>query len=73
VPNAIAAWYYTDATLKLKFGRERSSEAFLTINNVFDKDPARIPTYFTYGTLATNAQIYDTIGRTYTAGVRFMF
>jgi outer membrane receptor protein involved in Fe transport len=73
VPNHISAWYYTDATVKLKFGAERRSEAFFTVNNVFDKDPARIPSFFFYGTLATNAQIYDTIGRTYTAGVRFTF
>jgi iron complex outermembrane recepter protein len=71
VPNAISAWYYTDATLKFKFGAERRSEAFLTVNNLLDKDPALIPTFFFYGTLATNAQIYDTIGRTYTAGLRF--
>lgn len=73
VPNHISAWYYTDATMKLKFGDEQRSEVFLTVNNVFDKDPARIPSFFFYGTLATNAQIYDTIGRTYTAGVRFRF
>ncbi|MEP7312445.1 MAG: TonB-dependent receptor [Pseudomonadota bacterium] len=71
VPNAISAWYYTDATLKFKFGSDRRSEVYLTVNNVLDKDPARIPSFFFYGTLATNAQIYDTIGRTYTAGIRF--
>jgi outer membrane receptor protein involved in Fe transport len=73
VPNAISAWYYTDATVKFKFSGKRRSEIFLTINNLFDKDPAVIPTFFLYGTLATNAQIYDTVGRTYTAGIRFTF
>jgi outer membrane receptor protein involved in Fe transport len=57
--------------VKFSFDGQHRSEVFLTINNLFDKDPARIPTFFSYGTLATNAQIYDTIGRTYTAGFRF--
>jgi iron complex outermembrane recepter protein len=73
VPNRISAWYYTDATVKYKFGGDRRSEVFFTVNNLFDKDPAVIPSLFFYGTLATNAQIYDTVGRTYTAGVRFSF
>jgi iron complex outermembrane receptor protein len=73
VPNKVSAWYYTDVTLRYRFGNEAQSEAFVTVNNALDKDPAVIPSFFITGTLATNAQIYDTIGRTYTAGVRLRF
>ena len=71
--NKIGAYFYTDLTASFKFGPNRRYEAFITVNNLMDKDPPIIPTYFVSGTLATNAQLYDTIGRTYTAGVRFRF
>lgn len=73
VPNKVSAWFYTHATARYRFGEAARSEVFLTVNNLLDKDPANIPNYFIYGTMATNSQIYDTIGRTYTAGVRLRF
>jgi outer membrane receptor protein involved in Fe transport len=72
VPNRIGAVWYSDATVSYKFAQNKL-EAFLTVNNLFDRDPPVIPTYFFYGTIATNYQIYDVIGRTFTAGVRFRF
>ncbi|MEI9964623.1 MAG: hypothetical protein WDM92_07875 [Caulobacteraceae bacterium] len=72
VPNPRAGGVlYTDFTASYHFGRDRRYEAFLTVNNLFDKDPPVIPTYFFYGTVATNYQTYDLIGRTYTVGLRF--
>ncbi len=67
-----AVWY-TDMTLNYKFGKTHHYEAFLTVNNLLDKDPPAVPTFFFYGTLATNYQLYDVLGRNYTAGVRFRF
>jgi iron complex outermembrane recepter protein len=72
----VAGRNYTDVTLKYKFEAMGSeSEAFLTINNLFDKDPPPSPTRV--GTpvsiLATNPTLYDIIGRYYTAGLRFKF
>ena len=69
VPNWVRPVWYTDATLTVRAGR--GMEAFVTVNNLFDRDPPIIPTFFFYGTIATNYQIYDVIGRTFTAGVRF--
>ena len=43
------------------------------LNNVFDKDPPNLGTFFFYGVLPTNYQNYDIVGRRYTAGLRFRF
>jgi len=73
VPNFVSAYTYTDLTTTYKFGPNNRYELFFTINNLFDKDPPIVPSFFIQGTLATNAQVYDTIGRTYTGGLRFKF
>ena len=75
LPNRIGAVWYTDATLTAKIDDERLGEAevFFTVNNLFDRDPPVIPTYFFYGTIATNYQVYDVIGRTFTIGTRLRF
>jgi len=50
-----------------------SAEAFLSIDNVFDKDPPLYPSQIAAATYAvtTNATLYDTLGRVFRAGVRF--
>lgn len=73
VPNRIPAMWYTDATAKYRFGAEANYEVFLTVNNLFDRDPPIIPTFFIYGPLQTNYQIYDMIGANYTFGFRARF
>jgi outer membrane receptor protein involved in Fe transport len=74
VPNYISAVWYTDltATVKLRT-RGVDAEWFLTINNLFNKDPPVIPTLLFYGSYPTNSQIYDVIGRNFTTGVRLSF
>ena len=75
VPNRVGAVWYTDATMTAKIADDRLGEAevFFTVNNLFDRDPPVIPTYFFYGTIATNYQVYDVIGRTFTLGTRLRF
>ena len=73
VPNSVPAYFYNDLTLNYKFGRDRRFEGFLTINNLLDKDPPRIGTFFFYGVEPTNYSLYDSIGRNFTAGLRFKF
>lgn len=74
VPNAIASnkvdpVLYTDLNLKYdfeKFGLE--SEAFLNINNVFNRQP---PMGFAFGYGLTASPMYDIVGRDFEVGLRF--
>jgi len=49
-----------------------SPELYLNIQNVFDRDPALIPSSALVGG-QTNVGLYDTMGRYFTAGVRVQF
>ncbi|MEQ8312149.1 MAG: TonB-dependent receptor [Sphingopyxis sp.] len=48
---------------------DRKVSLFATVNNLLDKDPPITGT----GGFATVRSLYDVVGRTYTAGVRFRF
>lgn len=72
-PDVGAVWY-TDLTLSQKlpaFGGD--IEMFLTVNNLFDRDPPLIPGTLPGLNLPTIISLYDTVGRTYTVGARFRF
>ncbi|WP_334163745.1 TonB-dependent receptor plug domain-containing protein [Phenylobacterium sp.] len=72
--NTIPAVFYTDVTAKYDFEvRGRELEAFVTINNLFDKDPPPAPSVTTATFYPTNNFIYDLSGRYYTVGLRFDF
>jgi iron complex outermembrane recepter protein len=74
VPNTVPAYFYTDLTVNYTFGGERQAQAFLTVNNLFDKQPPQeLGTLFGIGVVPTNYSLYDAIGRLFTAGVRFRF
>ena len=75
VKNDVPSVFYTDATASYKFKlRGVNVEAYVTIANLFDKDP---PLYSTGGQPSqlypTNVILYDVFGRTYTGGVRVRF
>ena len=73
-PNTVPAYFYTDLAVNYKFGKDERYEAFLTINNLFDKSPPLLgATFLPYGVLPTNYTVYDIVGRAYTAGLRFKF
>jgi iron complex outermembrane receptor protein len=69
--NSVKSVFYTDATIS--FDIEKKFRLFLTVNNLFDRDPPLAPN----GTLVTfnptNPQLYDVIGRYLTAGVTLKF
>lgn len=73
-PN-VGKVFYTDLTLrgKINIGEGRKLEPFVTINNLFDRDPPLIPGTVPGVNLPTNIAVYDIVGRAYTAGVRFKF
>lgn len=69
--NTVPSATYVNLTSSYNFqftGLERT-EVFVTVNNLFDRDPP-----FANGSVGgTNAVFFDTMGRTYRAGVRLKF
>jgi iron complex outermembrane receptor protein len=71
--NDVPSVYYTDLTIRSRLGTDSKLEAFLTINNVFDKDPPIAPQNQAQFIPASNFTLYDNIGRYFTLGFRFSF
>jgi len=81
--NRVSSVTYTDVTLSKRIGNLASSpdapwgaEVFLTVNNVFDRDPPLAPSpWLVFGAPngGTNGAIFDLIGRRYNAGIRVQF
>jgi outer membrane receptor protein involved in Fe transport len=71
----IPAVSYTDATVNYRFEALGGDlDAYLTITNLFDKQPPLIPGGGQPGQpFPTNTQLYDIFGRTYTVGLRASF
>jgi iron complex outermembrane receptor protein len=65
-----AQWYFNlSGTYNIRDNGKTRLQAFAVVNNLFDHNPP-----WELGTGAgTNGQFYDTIGRTYQAGLRFKF
>jgi outer membrane receptor protein involved in Fe transport len=63
--------FYTDVTLTYDLSQDRGMVGFVTINNLFDRDPEPTPGFLIAGASFGNRGLYDLIGRTYTAGLRF--
>ncbi len=70
--NSIPAIAYTDLTASYRFKvGAKDWELFGTINNLLDQDPPRNSgSFFVFGTIPTNAYLFDTMGRAYTLGLR---
>lgn len=67
LPGAI--YFDTNVTIKLP----NNIDAFFAVDNLLDKDPAQVAYGPNLGAapLSVNAALYDTLGRTFRAGVRF--
>lgn len=72
--NSVPAVFYTDLTGEYSFNfGDTDMEAFVTVNNLFDKDPPIIDrATYSYRT-QTDPVIYDNMGRYYTLGLRLKF
>jgi len=70
VASQIKPVWYADAGMRYRPGRMEFS---LTLNNLFDRNPPLIPGTTPGANLPTIISVYDTIGRTVTAGMRFEF
>ncbi len=74
VPNTVPTYWYTDLGLNYRFGADQNIETFLTINNLFDKQPPEeLGAFFGVGVAPTNYTLYDAIGRMFTLGARVRF
>jgi outer membrane receptor protein involved in Fe transport len=76
--NSVDSRLYTNMNLAydFEFGDGHSGEAYFYVGNLFDKDPPLVPGGIgvTTGTAThTNNGLFDTLGRTYSAGVRMRF
>jgi len=72
--NTVPAVWYTDVNASYAFdvaGAE--AELFGSISNLFDKDPPVVPTFFLFGGFATNQQVYDVVGRSFSLGLRLRY
>ncbi len=68
-PNILGNVWYSDATLSYDITDQL--QGFLTINNLFDRDPPPNPSYLIDSSSFGNRTLYDMIGRTFTLGVRY--
>ena len=65
VPNTVPAYWYTDLSFDYNFGQNRKYEAFLTVNNLFNKQPPQVlGTFLGYGVIPTNYSLYDVMAVT---------
>jgi iron complex outermembrane receptor protein len=70
----IEAVTYVDLTATYEFMvSEHKFDAFLTINNLFDKEPPLLPNGQPGQQYPTSQAIYDVVGRYFTTGLRFEF
>jgi hypothetical protein len=81
--NRVASVTYTDVTLTRRIGKlvagsnaPWGAELFLTVNNLFDREPPLAPSpWLVFGAAngGTNGAVFDLIGRRYNAGIRMQF
>lgn len=81
--NRVASVTYTDVTLTKRIGKLVAdsnalwgAELFLTVNNLFDREPPSAPSpWLVFGAPngGTNGAVFDLIGRRYNAGIRMQF
>jgi len=73
--NHVDGAFYLDTNFTYKLHTESAGDLqfFLTIQNALDKDPPVVPLNggLLYAGKPTNVTLYDTLGRTFRAGVRF--
>jgi outer membrane receptor protein involved in Fe transport len=70
-PNHVGNVFYTDLTFNYQLFPDDGVSTFLSINNLFDRDPPATPSFLIAGSSYSNRTLYDLIGRQFTAGIRF--
>lgn len=57
--------------MNVTYSLMKNVEVFLSMDNIFDKDPAQVPWTSGGAPLSVNPSLYDTLGRTFRTGIRF--
>ncbi|HUO94546.1 MAG TPA: TonB-dependent receptor [Rhizomicrobium sp.] len=68
-PNTVHDVWYTDTTFSYDINDNLTG--FLTINNLFDRDPPPNPSYLIDSSSYGNRTLYDLVGRMYTIGLHY--
>jgi outer membrane receptor protein involved in Fe transport len=68
-PNSLGNVWYSDTTLAYDFTNQL--QGFVTVNNLFDRDPPPNPSFLIDSSSFGNRTLYDMIGRTFTIGVHY--
>ncbi|HEV7632954.1 MAG TPA: TonB-dependent receptor [Steroidobacteraceae bacterium] len=73
--NRVSSVFYTDASFALRRQVAGGSLEILgNVSNLLDRDPPSAPSaYFVFGTTATNAALYDVIGRVWSLQLRYRY
>ncbi len=72
-PNHVGDVFYTDLTFNYELFPDNGVSTFLSINNLFDRDPPATPSFLIAGSSYSNRTLYDLIGRQFTAGIRYRY
>jgi outer membrane receptor protein involved in Fe transport len=72
--NSVPAVFYTDMTAQYRLPvKDKEVAIFVTINNLFDRDPPAVESSSFIFHPQTNGLLYDKMGRYITVGARFNF
>lgn len=68
--NRVSSIWYLNARLGYTV---RRVETFVSVTNFLDRDPPKAPTANVYGTVHTNEELFDPLGRRYMLGLRLQY
>jgi outer membrane receptor protein involved in Fe transport len=74
--DRVSPMYYTDvqASYRFELQNESNLDVFLNVTNLFDRDPPIAANYSDFGgSVQTNANLFDVLGRRFVLGARFEF
>lgn len=73
IDNSVPDIVTFDLNARYAIGEDQNQEFFATVNNILDKDPPVVPGTNSANFIQTNFDLYETIGRYVTVGLRFKF
>jgi iron complex outermembrane receptor protein len=71
--NYVGSITYTDSTLTYNFGEDQKSQAFFSVNNLFDRVFPQTPGILISASSLGNRTLYDVVGRSFSVGLRHEF